>query len=218
MSREEKERRKRAAAEAENDPEWDEWDSTPPALRSAPGFSGVGGHGRGGRGGGFGRGGPSGGRGLAKPYPYPMLGSDLADEEFGGGYGGPAGPKKDEIKELLGEYHSMMFENITQSQTTLFETGEFSDYVIQCEGMEFKVHRAILAPKSEVLTNIMTNQPSPLLVRDVDCGTLQVLLRFMYSGKIDVEGINPSKIMKLLTAADLYQVRLTAKYFSRLTK
>ena len=34
----------------------------------------------------------------------------------------------------------------------------------------------------------------------------QILLRFMYSGRVDVDGINPAKIMKLLTAADLYQV------------
>ena len=27
----------------------------------------------------------------------------------------------------------------------------------------------------------------------------------MYSGRVDVDGINPAKIMKLLTAADLYQ-------------
>ena len=44
------------------------------------------------------------------------------------------------------------------------------------------------------------------LIRDVDSSTLQILLLFMYSGRVEVEGINPAKIMKLLTAADLYQV------------
>ena len=40
----------------------------------------------------------------------------------------------------------------------------------------------------------------------MDSSTLQILLLFMYSGRVEVEGINPAKIMKLLTAADLYQV------------
>ena len=88
----------------------------------------------------------------------------------------------------------------------MFETGEFSDYVIKCEGTEFKVHRVVLGPKSSVLMNVMSKCSSPMLIRDVDSGTLQDLLRFMYSGRVDVEGINPAKIMKLLTAADLYQV------------
>ena len=28
----------------------------------------------------------------------------------------------------------------------------------------------------------------------------------MYSGRVDVDSINPAKIMKLITASDLYQV------------
>ena len=58
------------------------------------------------------------------------------------------------------------------------------------------------------MMNVMSLQSSPLLVRDVDSGTLGLLLRFMYSGRVDVTGINPARIMKLLTAADLYQVEL----------
>ena len=34
----------------------------------------------------------------------------------------------------------------------------------------------------------------------------------MYSGRVDVDGINPAKIMKLLTAADLYQASHLNKY------
>ena len=43
----------------------------------------------------------------------------------------------------------------------------------------------------------------------IQTNRLQVLLRFMYSGRVDVDSINPAKIMKLITASDLYQV-LTA--------
>ena len=68
------------------------------------------------------------------------------------------------------------------------------------------MHRVVLAPKSPVLMSVMSGTPSPMLIRDVDSSTLQILLLFMYSGRVEVEGINPAKIMKLLTAADLYQV------------
>ena len=30
----------------------------------------------------------------------------------------------------------------------------------------------------------------------------------MYSGRVDVDNINPAKIMKLITASDLYQVMM----------
>ena len=35
----------------------------------------------------------------------------------------------------------------------------------------------------------------------------------MYSGRVGVDGINPAKIMKLLTAADLYQVKIISLPF-----
>lgn len=60
-------------------------------------------------------------------------------------------------------------------QTQLFETGKFSDFTIQCEGMDFKVHRVVLGPKSPVFMTAM-DQDGPMLVRDVDSGTLQVSL------------------------------------------
>ena len=58
-------------------------------------------------------------------------------------------------------------------QTQLFETGKFSDFTIQCEGIDFKVHRVVLGPKSPVFMTAM-DQEGPMLVRDVDSGTLQV--------------------------------------------
>ena len=89
--------------------------------------------------------------------------------------------------------------------------------------MDFKVHRVVLGPKSPVFMAAMDKE-GPMLIRDVDSGTLQVclnlhdidsrdnlcfkvLLRFMYSGRVDVDNINPAKIMKLITASDLYQVK-----------
>ena len=77
-------------------------------------------------------------------------------------------------KKKLNQYYSMMFESFTRHQTQLFETGQFSDFTIQCNRTEFKVHRAVLGPKSPVLMKVMSDTPSPMLIRDVDNGTLQV--------------------------------------------
>ena len=60
-------------------------------------------------------------------------------------------------------------------QTQLFETGKFSDFTIQCEGMDFKVHRVVLGPKSPVFMAAMDKE-GPMLIRDVDSGTMQVCL------------------------------------------
>ena len=57
----------------------------------------------------------------------------------------------------------------------MFETGKFSDFTIQCEGMDFKVHRVVLGPKSPVFMAAMDKE-GPMLIRDVDSGTLQVCL------------------------------------------
>ena len=88
-------------------------------------------------------------------------------------------------KSILNDYYSMMFENFSRSQIQLFESGDFSDYVIQCEGTEFKVHRVVLGPKSTVLMNVMSKCSSPMLIRDVDSSTLQeqscLLAFFRYS-------------------------------------
>jgi len=142
-----------------------------------------------------------------QPYPYQI---NSIDTEFGGGYEQPKSSQDstEEVDKLLNDYIHVVNEATAAAQTELFETGKFSDYIIQCEGIEFKVHRCIVATKSLVLMNVMSLQSSPMLIRDVDSGTLTLLLRFMYSGKFDISGINPAKIMKLLTAADLYQVEL----------
>ena len=40
----------------------------------------------------------------------------------------------------------------------------------------------------------------------------------MYSGRVDVDNINPAKIMKLITASDLYQVMMAMIITFRKTK
>ena len=65
-----------------------------------------------------------------------------------------------------------------------------------------------MATKSHVMMNVMSLQSSPMLIRDVDSGTLTLLLRFMYTGRVDVNGINPAKIMNLKSVGDSVTVIL----------
>ena len=47
----------------------------------------------------------------------------------------------------------------------LLESGEFSDFVIQCGDVEFKVHRAIVGPASTLLQAAATLEVSILRLK-----------------------------------------------------
>ena len=100
-----------------------------------------------------------------------------------------------------------MFTRNAAANLQLLETGQFADYQIECEGTTFQVHRMMVAARSPVLMRIISTTHSPLVVSDVDSRTMHALLQFIYTGNVDVEDISPASIVKLLSAADLYQVR-----------
>ena len=109
------------------------------------------------------------------------------------------------IGDIKTKYRSELFERGVKPSLHLYETGMLSDYQLHCDGTTFHVHKAILAIKSPVLSrNIISGVTS---IHDVDVCTMRVLLQFIYSGVIDVVDMNPSRILKLLSAANIYQVQ-----------
>jgi len=111
-------------------------------------------------------------------------------------------------KVLVSNYKSKMFTLTGAANLQLLETGQFANCQVHCEGTTFQIHKSILSGKSLVFKKIMASSPSSLVVRDVDSQTMLMLLRFIYTGTVDVEEINPPRIVKLLTAADNYQVEM----------
>jgi len=107
---------------------------------------------------------------------------------------------------LQSKLRSQIFSHAGLSNLELLQTGELSDYRLECEGTVAQVHKVILAAKSPVFRRMMKMEPSKWVVRDVDSFTLRLLLHFIYTGTVEMRDINPETIMKLVSAANIYQV------------
>jgi len=107
---------------------------------------------------------------------------------------------------LQSKLRSQMFSNAGLSNLELLQTGELSDYRLECDGTVAQVHKIILAAKSPVFRRIIKLEPIKRVVRDVDSFTLRMLLHFIYTGTVELRDINPDTIMKLVSAANIYQV------------
>lgn len=107
---------------------------------------------------------------------------------------------------LQSKLRSQMFSHAGLSNLELLQTGELSDYRIECEGTVAQVHKIILAARSPVFRRIIKLEPVKRVVRDLDSFTLRMLLHFIYTGTVELRDINPDTIMKLVSAANIYQV------------
>lgn len=108
--------------------------------------------------------------------------------------------------DALQKYESEMFQYQSTSLVSMLETGQLADYQLGCEGNTIRVHKVILASKSQKFLALINNYPNMGMVSDIEYTTLQTLIKFMYSGSVDISNINPNSIMKLLNAAENYQV------------
>lgn len=104
----------------------------------------------------------------------------------------------------------------------LFESdlgSKFSDLVIVCKDWEFKVHKAILAARSDYFLGIFSNNckesnENKIFIEDIKKKVFCELLRFIYCGNVQ----NFKEIAEeLLIAADRYQIdglkKACEKYF-----
>jgi len=116
--------------------------------------------------------------------------------------------KKENTEEKLQKYRADMFQVSASALLPMLETGQFSDYQLVCESTNIRVHKVILAAKSVGFASMISAYPSMGMVNDMDCSTLQTLVQFIYGGFVNISNLNPTSIMKLLTAAEKYQVEM----------
>ncbi|KAH8670530.1 hypothetical protein BGZ61DRAFT_107493 [Ilyonectria robusta] len=74
----------------------------------------------------------------------------------------------------------------------LLDTGEFSDFVLLCQGKEFRLHKAIVCPQSSVMKAALDGgfqeaQTGTLKADSFDISTVQRMVKFLYSGSYDVK-------------------------------
>lgn len=100
-----------------------------------------------------------------------------------------------------------------QGNKELWDTGMLSDFVIETDLNEFKVHKTILAAGSPVFaamfsTKMKENQDNRMIIKDFSPDDVRDFLRFLYFGSV-ASSINAVEIFKL---AEKYDVR-DLKYF-----
>ncbi|CAK7220412.1 hypothetical protein SBRCBS47491_004180 [Sporothrix bragantina] len=67
----------------------------------------------------------------------------------------------------------------------LLETGEYSDFMIECQGQTFKAHRAVVCPQSSIIDALLKKdleetQTSTVHIDGFSVEAVQCLLRFIY--------------------------------------
>jgi len=124
------------------------------------------------------------------------------------GWANQAKAKKVEQQNRLAEKKSQLFDHNNSTMLAMLETGQLSDYKLQCEDEVLDVHKMILAARSPFFVEIMMKNPEQCVITNIDMETLRLLVKFMYTSLVDISNISPRVILKLLKAAETYQVEM----------
>ena len=100
----------------------------------------------------------------------------------------------------------------------LFESMQFSDIIFKVRGREFPAHKLILSARSEVFAAMFQhpmeeNLTNQIKIDDIDPNVFQELLRFIYTGRVQVDKLE-MLAAGLFIAADKYllgQLKLTCE-------
>ena len=108
----------------------------------------------------------------------------------------------------LTKKQAALFQHQASTLLPMLQTGQFSDYRLQCDQMELHVHKVVLASGSAVFAERIRDNPDFCLVTETDFNTLSLLVRFLYSAQVDTDDLSPNKIISLLGAAQKFQVEM----------
>ena len=95
---------------------------------------------------------------------------------------------------------------LSLDMTTMFESGDFSDCIVECGARKFNCHKNILGSRSSVFKAMFThdmteNRSGKLEITDLDEETLYEMILYIYSGNVRYLD---SKASNLLSAAEKY--------------
>ena len=87
----------------------------------------------------------------------------------------------------------------------LLENNLFSDVTLKVEGKEFKLHKNILAARSQSFCRLFNEKIEQYVftIADVKCKTMRHLLQFIYGEEVNV---SPDIAIELLMAADKFKL------------
>ncbi|CAG2117189.1 unnamed protein product [Medioppia subpectinata] len=106
-----------------------------------------------------------------------------------------------------------MRDAVIANQSQLFSSPKFSDVTIAVEDVSIPCHKAILGSQSDFFDRLFESQMSesrltanePLVLRDTDPQLFRVLLKLVYSGRLDFQELEPMDVIKLFGLIQRYQ-------------
>eukprot|EP00096_Caligus_rogercresseyi_P004875 TRINITY_DN1947_c0_g1_i1.p1 TRINITY_DN1947_c0_g1~~TRINITY_DN1947_c0_g1_i1.p1 ORF type:complete len:379 (+),score=136.90 TRINITY_DN1947_c0_g1_i1:159-1295(+) len=111
---------------------------------------------------------------------------------------------------ISGQSNAVQFKvpdcRLSEDFNTLFESSQFADVTLACQGREFKCHKALLTARSQVFAamfehDMEESKQNRVEVKDVDPDVMADMLRFIYTGRANnLENMAAD----LLAAADKY--------------
>jgi len=105
--------------------------------------------------------------------------------------------ENDNAKHILGSLGNQL--------TELVKSSRFIDTHIQCNGATFKCHGVILAAKSKVFRDTLSKSDTIMLPK-LNARVVNILLKYMYSGTVDLDELDSPERTDLVKAADNYDI------------
>ena len=101
----------------------------------------------------------------------------------------------------------------------LLKSQILSDVTVSCGSVSFPAHKAILAGRSEVLKTVVTTdlevlKCGSLVITDMSAPTFEILLGYLYTGKVDDE-LGLDALLELIHAAEKYGLDELKDYCSQ---
>ena len=95
------------------------------------------------------------------------------------GWANDAKAKKAEQQNKLAEKKALLFDHNNSTMLAMLETGQLSDYKLQCDEEVLDVHKIILAAKSPLFVEIMMKNPEQCVITNIDMDTLKLLVNYI---------------------------------------
>ena len=93
------------------------------------------------------------------------------------GWASEAAAQKVEQQNRLAEKQAALFKHTISTMLPMLETGQLSDYKLQCDNEVLDVHKMILAARSPFFVEIMMKNPQQCVITNIDLETLKLLVK-----------------------------------------
>ncbi|RIB05868.1 BTB/POZ protein [Gigaspora rosea] len=97
-----------------------------------------------------------------------------------------------------------------QNFSEFLEQGIFSDVLIEVQKQTFKAHSLVICSRSTFFAKTLSPENlsfSKITIPDITAKSFEIILKYLYSGLLSLEGLRPSEIFDLYYAALKLEIR-----------